>query len=240
MCGRFTVASGTDELVEDFYEKYGAQELVSDEPRYNVAPTQRVTALRQSASTGERKAEVFRWGLIPFWAKDASIGSRMINARSETVAEKPSFRHAYKKRRCILPVTGFYEWKRDGRHKQPFYITPREGNFLPMAGLWETWNDREHEGEKVLSLTILTTSPNGVMEELHDRMPVILDPVDFDHWLDTTVPPDEALAALMKPCPNVWLQTWPVSPLVNSPRNDSPELIKPLPADGTPDLFSLS
>lgn len=233
MCGRYLLNSSTDELRRTF----GFTE-VSDlprqlTPRFNVAPTQVVPVVREPPARkldivrtvdGGRELVAARWGLIPSWAKEASIGNKMINARAETVAEKPAFRAAFRARRCIIPASGFYEWRRrGGGPKQPFLIRRKDGQPMAFAGLWESWTDPA-TGEVVTTCTIITCAPNALMAELHDRMPVILDPADHDAWLDPTRLGGEEL---LRPCPADWLEAVPVSTRVNSPRNDDAALLEP-------------
>ena len=186
-------------------------------PRYNIAPTQEILTVR-SASDGGRYASLMKWGFVPHWAKDASIGSRMINARSETVHEKPAFRQAIKTRRCIVPASGFYEWSTGEHGKIPHYITMRDDSPLPFAGIWKSWKDLD--GQAVETCAILTTSANSLMAPIHDRMPVILHPAEFDLWLDRTVNDPTELKRLFQPYPSELMQEWTVSTLVNSPRNE--------------------
>lgn len=167
-----------------------------------------------------------RWGLIPRWAKDASIGNRLINARAETAAEKPSFREAFRRRRCLIPADGFYEWKKEADGKQPWLIRRMEGKGFAFGGLWERWNGPEGPVE---SFTILTTSPNATVGPLHDRMPVIVAPAAFDLWLDPEVDGPLLLENILRPAPDDLLEAHPVSRLVNSPANDEPACIAPLP-----------
>jgi len=187
-------------------------------PRFNIAPTQNVLAIRHDEQGG-RYLFAPRWGLVPSWAKDEKVGSRMINARSETAAEKPSFRTALIKRRCLIPATHFYEWKRDGDARQPHCITMADEQLFTFAGLWESWVDPE--GQNLDTCTILTCAPNALMKTLHDRMPVIIQPEDHDRWLS------EGPGDLMSPYPDGLMQEWEVSKLVNSPRNDSAACIEP-------------
>jgi putative SOS response-associated peptidase YedK len=186
--------------------------------RYNIAPTQEVAAVRMEPDSGQRELGLLHWGLIPSWAKDKKIASKLINARAETVAEKPSFRSAFTKRRCLILADGFYEWQKlEGGKKQPHYIHRQDDMPFAFAGLWESWNG---EGEAVESCTIITTSANEVMQPLHDRMPVILSGKDYDLWLDPAFKDKAALQELLKPCPVDWLEAYPVSTRVNSPKHD--------------------
>lgn len=220
MCGRFSLAA-TGEEVAAHYELPEVPFVV---PRYNIAPTQPVAAIRLKSS-GSREFTFFQWGLIPSWAKDPSTGSKMINARAETVADKPAFRAAFKRRRCLLPATGFYEWQQTNGRKQPMYIHAAEGGIVSLAGLWEVW--QSPDGGLLETCTILTTTPNSLMEPIHNRMPVILDPLDYGMWLDADTPPDQ-LHHLLRPYDPARLDAYPVSAAVNRPQNDSVECITPL------------
>ncbi|MCB1056336.1 MAG: SOS response-associated peptidase, partial [Acidobacteria bacterium] len=171
---------------------------------------------------------LMRWGLIPHWAKDPSIGNRLINARAETAAEKPAFRSSFSKRRCLVPADGFYEWQKTGGRKQPFYLQLKEHRPFAFAGLWARW--KASEDETVQSFTLLTTTPNEVAAKVHDRMPVILPPESYDRWLDPELHDREALEALLLPYPAEAMEAYPVSTLVNSPQNDDPRCIEPIDA----------
>lgn len=198
-------------------------------PRYNLAPTQKAPVVRQDPE-GARSADLLRWGLVPFWADDPTIGSKMINARAETAADKPAFRAAFKSRRCIVPASGFYEWKalEGQKAKQPYYIRPAEdGGIFAIAGLWERWKTKDG-ADAVETFTILTTEPNDLMKTLHDRMPVILDPADFDRWLDPKNADAASLNALMRPAHAETMMCHPVSTRVNTPKNDEPSLVETL------------
>lgn len=191
-------------------------------PRYNVAPTQNVTAIRQLAG-GPRQLVFLHWGLVPSWADDPTIGNRMINARAETLATKPAFRKAFRQRRCLIPSDGFYEWQKQGREKQPYYITLADGGLFALAGLWEHW---EHNGLAIESCTIVTTAANSLVAPLHERMPVILPADAYALWLDPSVEDVDCLQPLLRPYPAEAMRTRAVSTLVNSPRNDSPDLLE--------------
>jgi putative SOS response-associated peptidase YedK len=217
MCGRYTLAAPVGRLAEEFDLDASAVDLP---PSYNVAPTQQVAAVL--AEGGERRLEALRWGLIPSWADDPGIGARMINARSETAPEKPSFRGAFRRRRCLIPADGFYEWKRENGGKQPFHFRMMDGRPFAFAGLWEIWNG----DEEVRSCTILTTKPNPLVSDVHDRMPVILPPDNYDAWLDLEAEREE-LVSLLEPYPGDDLETYPVSRFVNSPRNNDERCIEP-------------
>jgi putative SOS response-associated peptidase YedK len=219
MCGRYTLASPTESLAEEFGVDASSIEL---SPNYNVAPTQGVAAVLEEG--GQRRLEVLRWGLIPPWADDPGIGSRMINARSETAPGKPSFRRAFRERRCLIPADGFYEWQRTNGAKQPYYIHMEDGRPFAFAGLWESWS-KGGEGE-VRTCTILTTGANALVGEVHDRMPVILTHDAYDVWLDPASERDE-LTGLLAPYPEDEMEAYPVSRFVNSPSNNDPRCIEP-------------
>jgi putative SOS response-associated peptidase YedK len=221
MCGRYNLRASDRELEEFFRVVWPPQ--VEWTPRYNIAPTQTVLAVRLKGDhNSKRELAPFRWGLIPSWSKDEKIGNRLINARADTVAEKPSFRAAYKRRRCLIPATGFYEWKK--AEKQPFHIHRKDDGLFCFAGLWERW---EKGDQPIDSCTILTTDANNLLQPIHDRMPVIMPRELADLWLDPDVEPG-ALAKLLQPYPGEDLQADPVSALVNNPRNESPECVTPI------------
>ncbi len=217
MCGRFTIMLDASEAKEAF----DLQAVPADwKPRFNVAPSQPVAVV---VSADERKAEWMRWGLIPSWAKDASIGSRLINARSETVMEKPSFRAAFSKRRCLILADGFYEWKReDGRGATPFLFQRVEAKPFALAGLWEVW--RSPEGEDVRSCTILTTAANGVVTPVHERMPVMMRPENGWKWLREKDP--MVLRSMLVKFPEEDMKRVMVSRIVNDPANDAPACVR--------------
>lgn len=253
MCGRFTLSVAPEAVALAF----DLDQIPDLAPRYNIAPTQTSAVVRLSLGAEARVLEPMRWGLVPFWASDPSIGNRMINARAETAAGKPAFRAAFKSRRCLVPADGFYEWRSDpgGGPKQPFRVCLADGGPFAMAGLWESWRPRdttdgqgragESEGDgedgdagqdgdegqgrerhaELRTFTILTTTPNALVAEIHDRMPVILDPSEYDAWLDPSVEGGAALAALLDAYPAERMLAYPVSTVVNSPRNDGPECI---------------
>lgn len=198
-------------------------------PRYNVAPTQNAPVV-VAGPEGARVGAMFRWGLIPFWSKDQDVGSRLINARSEGVESRPSFREALRRRRCLVPISGFYEWRKieGSTRKQPYYIHPAAGEVFALAGLWDSWN--APDGLVLRTFTILTTTPNELMAPLHDRMPVILAESDHDRWLDAAIQNPADVLPLLRPCPVTDMSCFAVSTVVNAPRNDSPECIAPLAA----------
>ena len=215
MCGRFAFYSPSEATAALF----GASGSIDLKPRYNIAPTQDIAAIR--ATDDGRELTTLRWGLIPFWAKDPSIGNRMINARAETVAEKPAFRAAFRRRRCLVLADGFYEWKKEGPGKTPYLISLQSGEPFALAGLWEHWQAKESD-ESIDSATLITTDANDFMRQLHHRMPVVLEPTSAERWLagDNDVL-DEVRAA------GPVLQAWPVDRRVNNARNDGEELIEP-------------
>lgn len=233
MCGRFALITPEETLAEHFgLQPPPATTATSSTsmassliPRYNIAPTQPVVAVRRNPESGARELAIFRWGLIPSWSKDMKIGSRLINARSETVAEKPSFRAAFKYRRCLIPADGFYEWQQINGRKQPVYIHGSDGKPLALAGLWETWH--APDSSPVESCTILTTEPNELVAPIHNRMPVVIEPPDYEMWLDPGPRPQEGLH-LLRPYPSQKLAAYAVSTHVNSPANDDAQCIEPL------------
>jgi len=214
MCGRFAFYSPSEAAVALF----GASTSIEVEPRYNIAPTQYVAAIR-NGDDKERELVMLRWGLVPFWAKDPSIGNRMINARAETVAEKPAYRAAYRHRRCVVLADGFYEWSRDGDVKTPHFISLASGEPFALAGLWESWTDKE-SGESLQTSTLITTAANGFMTPLHHRMPVILEANTAGEWLAGSNDLLDDVATITPA-----LQAWPVDRRVNNARNEGEELI---------------
>jgi len=219
MCGRFNLRA-TPAQLQEFFDLFREPEVTS---RYNIAPTQTTLVCRLN-DNGERELVPLRWGVIPSWSKDIKIGASLINARGETVSEKPSFRSAFKKRRCLIPASGFYEWLREGKNKQPFHIHHKDDSPFAMAGLWETWNHGEHPIE---SFSIITTSANQLMRSIHDRMPVILEPELFAEWLDPKAEP-EFLKSIVQPYEWNGFETLPVSAVVNNARNETPECVVPV------------
>lgn len=208
--------------VDALVERFGVDEYPSAiVPSYNIAPTQTVVAVR--VEDGRKRLEGLRWGLIPPWADDPEIGGRMINARSETVAEKPSYRRAFKERRCLVLADGFYEWRKTSSGKQPFYIRMKDESPFAFAGLWESWRN----GEEVRSCTILTTEPNRLVAALHNRMPVILHREDYGMWLDPDFEEKEPLTSLLKSYPAEAMEAYPVSRRINKPSNNDPGCIEP-------------
>ena len=226
MCGRFSSTSQLQFLLEQFRaEPLGVE---GHEPSWNVAPASDILVVTASPD-GPRQLRELKWGLVPRWAKDPSGANRMINLRAETVREKKGWKSTLARRRCIIPIDGFYEWQDQGKgqRKQPFYITSRDFTPLALAGLWATWRDPD-SGEELFTCTILTTSANELMEPVHHRMPVILVPEDWDAWLDPENTDTEELAKLLVPAPEEMLTLWPVDPAVGNVRNNRPELQEPL------------
>ena len=224
MCGRFTLATDLAQLEERFSFHTANRSFA---PRYNIAPSQAVLAVIRDEKDNRagNRGGLLRWGLIPSWAKDAEIGNRMINARAETVAEKPSFRRALQQRRCLILADGFYEWRQEGKKKIPTFITLASREPFAFAGLWETW--RPPDGEVIHSCTIITTTPNTLMEVIHNRMPVILARESETAWLDRTITEPEKLLPLLVPYPETLMDAYEVALTVNSPKNDSPACIAP-------------
>lgn len=224
MCGRFTLRAPASVIAEQF----SLFDLPSLSPRYNIAPTQTVAVVRQVGQAGGAGRELvnLRWGLIPHWAKDPAIGNRMINARSESVAEKPAYRTALRRRRCLVAADGFYEWQPGGRRKQPYFIRMKDDLPFGFAGLWETWEGPENS--YIESCTIITTDANELMAPIHDRMPVIVDPKDYGLWLDTSIQDPARLLPLLCPLHGDVLVAEPVGTRVNSPANDDAACIAPL------------
>ncbi|MCZ6615348.1 MAG: SOS response-associated peptidase [Chloroflexi bacterium] len=218
MCGRYSLTSDLDTLQLRFGFRAGD---LTYEPRYNVAPTQEVLTVTGDGT--ENHARFMRWGLIPFWAKDASIGGRMINARAETVVEKPGYREAFQERRCLILADGFYEWRREGKLRTPMRIVLKNGDPFGFVGIWETW--KNPEGELVRSCAIITTVPNALMEPIHNRMPVMLARDTEELWLDTGNKDTAELRELLIPYDPSDMEAYPVSDLVNKYQNDVPEVM---------------
>lgn len=219
MCGRLTQQLSSAEIAELF----GADDLVGDAGKhFNVAPTQPVRVVVEHDQ--RRAVTAYRWGLIPPWAPNPAIGAKMINARAETVAEKPAFKNAFRRHRCIVPADAFYEWKTEPKGKTPYAVRRTDERPMAFAGLWSSWREPTNQ-ERLLSCTIITTSANHTLAALHERMPVILPKSDWDLWLDPQVDDPALLQSLLAPAPDDLVLAYPVSPLVNNVRNDSPELL---------------
>ncbi len=221
MCGRFTLTVDPADLQESFSDVIFPSKFA---PRFNIAPTQPVLAI---PNDDKYKADFFVWGLIPMWAKDPRIGNRMINARAETLAEKPAFRGVLKYKRCLILADGFYEWKSAGgkKSKTPFFIHMKDRKPFAFAGLWDAWNSPD--GSLIKTCTIITTEPNELMSLIHNRMPAILHPRDYAKWLDPAPQTPDLLRPLLKPFPADNMDAYPVTTLVNKPINDTPELVVP-------------
>lgn len=234
MCGRFALVTPPESLAalfeageDDWDEEFPPDAAFA--PRYNIAPTQPIICVRADVATGRRRLRWAHWGLVPSWAKDPAIGARMINARSETAAEKPSFRSAMRHRRCVVPADHFYEWRREGKDKQAYCIRARDRRPMAFAGLWEHWS--APDGSELTSCAVLTTSANGVMTPIHDRMPVILAPGDIARWLDPAVQKAEGVADLMRPFADDALEAFTVSSYVNNARNEGARCAAPVMND---------
>jgi putative SOS response-associated peptidase YedK len=249
MCGRYASSHDPEELAEEF--EVVQDELPRIEPDWNVAPTKEVYAVVQRPPSGdkespaERQLRVMTWGLVPFWAKDPSIGNKMINARMETVADKPAFRQAFGKRRAILPADGFYEWyptqekTKSGRpRKQPYFIHPKDGDVLAMAGLYEIWRDPTKSDDDPdrfrWTTTVITTEAEDELGRIHDRMPLMLSPDRYAAWLDPTVTDRDALLELLEPALPGRLLAQPVSTKVSNVKNNGPDLVEPIPLEHSP------
>jgi putative SOS response-associated peptidase YedK len=219
MCGRFSLIESVHELQQQF-----EFDLSADlEPRFNIAPSQEVFSIISDGK--KRRGGTLRWGLVPHWAKEAKIGYKMINARAEGIEEKPSFREPFRKKRCLIIADGFYEWKKVDDRKQPYRFVMKDRKPFAFAGLWETWK----KGDAPLhTCTIITTTPNAVTEDVHDRMPVILKRADYDRWLDPSNQAVHMLKSLLVPYPAEEMELYPVSELVNSPKNDVADVLSPL------------
>ncbi|WP_347259116.1 SOS response-associated peptidase [Methylocaldum sp.] len=224
MCGRFAQYTDPRRLARRFEILETEIRVFDARPRYNVAPTQPVLAVRLD-DEGERELVALTWGLLPFWAKESKLPYSTLNARAETVAEKPAYRQPFRKRRCLIPTDLFFEWRAEGTGKQPFAIGLQSGEPFALAGLWDRWDG---EGQRIESCTIIVTVANPLMATIHDRMPVILPPSTYDVWLDPKTPLETA-KALLQPYAAEPMRLYPVSRRVNSPRNDDPSLVEPEP-----------
>jgi putative SOS response-associated peptidase YedK len=225
MCGRFTLRTPQNVLLEQFQLATGP--VLS--PRFNIAPTQTIATVRCTSDEPQRQLVLLRWGLIPSWAKDPSIGNRMINARGESVADKPAFRAAFKRRRCLVLTDGYYEWQTVGKKKQPFLFHMQDDRPFAFAGLWESWpggKTDDEPGQPLETCTIITTAASDFTRPIHDRMPVILEDADFDLWLDPNMQDREQLEPLLQPFDSADLTADPVSTHVNSPKNDDPQCVE--------------
>lgn len=221
MCGRFTLTVSADLLVQTF----NLPLLPNWEARYNIAPTQSVVTVLKPSAQEEKQFQMMKWGLVPSWSKDPKIGAKMINARSETVHEKPSFRTPFRRQRCLIPADGFYEWTEGEAGKQPIYIRKKDQSVFAFAGLWDHWE----KGDEVIdSCTIITSEPNELLKKYHHRMAVMLRPEDYDLWMDPDMNDPEPLLELLKPYPAEEMEAFAVNKTVNNARNDVPECIEPI------------
>jgi putative SOS response-associated peptidase YedK len=226
MCGRYRL-SRRKQIVEEYFESASDDTSGEDEwiPRYNIAPTQPVATVRQSG--GSRILSMMRWGLVPSWASDISIGNRLINGRSETVLQKPAFRDSFRTRRCLIPTDGFYEWKKTGKERRPFHFGMKDDSLFAFAGVWDRW--KSPAGQWVKSCSILTTAPNPLLADVHDRMPVILPQRHYHAWLTAPATEAERLAELLVPYDARLMRRYAVSALVNKPQNEGPECALEMP-----------
>lgn len=236
MCGRYRLTARERYLAEHF--GLDDEDLISWSPHYNIAPTQEVAVVRQNSRTPKRTLTLMRWGLIPSWSQDLSIGNHTINAMAETASEKPAFREAIRKRRCLVPADGFFEWKKiSSKKKQPYNIGMANDSLFAFAGLWDQW--RSGTGEVIESFSILTTEANALTKDIHNRMPVILEPEQYELWLDPGVTEPAHIQELLAPFDPRRMKKYPLSPRVSNVKNDDPECIREVPADDdvTPMLF---
>lgn len=224
MCGRFTLKTPVETLAEVFE----VPAVPALQPRFNIAPSEALATVRVAEKGAQRELAILRWGLVPSWADEPKVGNKMINARSETAATNGAFRSAFRRRRCLVLADGFYEWQRQEKRKQPFYIRMKDESPFAFAGLWEVWEGKD--GRVLETCTVLTTEPNELMTPIHNRMPVILDQKDYDLWLDPEMREAEPLQALLRPYPEKKMTAYAVSLLVNSPANDTPEVLEPVSA----------
>jgi len=228
MCGRYRL-SRRKQVVEEYFESASEAALEPDDwsPRYNIAPTQPVATVRQAGAS--RVLSLMRWGLVPSWASDISMGHRLINGRSETVLQKPAFRESFLARRCLIPADGFYEWRKAGKQSQPFHFGMRDDSLFAFAGVWDRW--KPPAGPVLESCSILTTSPNQLLEDVHERMPVILPQRHYQAWLTAPAAEAERLAELLVPFEARMMRRYAVSALVNKPQNEGPECALELPEE---------
>jgi putative SOS response-associated peptidase YedK len=234
MCGRYRLSRDGNQIIEDF----AVDGELEWSPRYNIAPTDLVPVIRQDAKRPVRSGELMRWGLIPYWAKEASIGLKTINGMAETAAIKPAFRQSMQFRRCLIPADGFYEWARSGaKAKQPYNFGMADDSMFAFAGLWDRWKDPS--GDAILSFTILTTRPNALVADIHNRMPAILQRDQYDSWLDPGITDPDKVADLLAPFDPRKMRKYPVSQLVNSVKNDDAQCAQEiqLAATAQPGLF---
>jgi putative SOS response-associated peptidase YedK len=232
MCGRAFLSSDVSEIRRVFGIP-PEQPAPNFAANWNAAPTQDLPVVRYDSAARHRSLDLMRWGLVPFWAKDVKIGYSTFNAKAEGIEQKPAFREAFRRRRCLVPVNGFYEWKKAGKARQPYAITRADRTPLALAGLWEAWHSPA--GETVKSFTIVTTEANALLAPLHERMPVVLDPADWSLWLGESPAETAPLKALLRPCPPEALALWPVSSRVGNVRNNDPALLEPIAQPASPE-----
>jgi putative SOS response-associated peptidase YedK len=223
MCGRYTLSAGHEALAREFLAEFAEEMKASWNSRYNISPGTGIVAIQEDRDKGGRKADVFHWGLVPSWAKDPDIGYKLINARAETIAQKPSFRDAFRYRRCLVPASGFYEWDRTKSPRQPHYFHPAESSIMAMAGIWEHW--LHPCGSEILSISLITTAANKLMEPIHHRMPLILPRESWAEWLSTDNVKPSIETYLDKAEPDNYLQCHPVSTRVNKASEEGEDLI---------------
>jgi putative SOS response-associated peptidase YedK len=231
MCGRARLSSDVSEI-KLVFSIPPEQPTLNFPPTWNLAPTDPLPIVRYNPKTQARSLDLMRWGLVPYWAKDLKIGYSTINAKAEGIEDRPAFREAFRRRRCLVPLDNFYEWQKHGKERQPYAVARADRRLMAMAGLWENW--RSPAGEWVRSFTIVTTAANALLAPLHDRMPVILDPAAWPLWLGETEPdPDpERLKALLVPYPPEGMVFWPVDRRVGNVKNNDPSLIEPIGPEG--------
>lgn len=239
MCGRYTLSAGHEALARAFLAEFSEELKTSWKNRYNITPGTGIVAILEDRDRGGCKAEILHWGLVPAWAKDPDIGYKLINARAETIADKPSYRDAYRYRRCLVPASGFYEWDRRSTPRQPYYFHPANSSFMAMAGIWEHW--LHPSGSEILSVSLITTVANKTVGKIHHRMPVIVQAADWDRWLDTSNVKAEGLGQLLVPASDSLLQSHPVSTRINKTDIDEESLTKAVVLEKKPigqmDLF---
>lgn len=233
MCGRFTLTVSSEVLAEHF----NLESVPPLEPRFNIAPTQAVAVAWVRPARMQRELAILQWGLIPSWAEDPAIGSRLINARAETVAEKPAFRGVFRYRRCLMLADGFYEWKGKGKLRQPYFFRMKNGQPFAFAGLWDHWSGAD--GSDIETCALITTQANSLVNLVHERMPVILHPAEYDLWLDPKVQDPARLEPLLRSFPPEAMESYPVTPRVNSPFEDEPQFIMPLDRQSADSTFPL-
>ncbi|HKJ91310.1 MAG TPA: SOS response-associated peptidase [Oceanipulchritudo sp.] len=232
MCGRYTLISASEKLIRTFKAEFDKELVRSWKPRYNIAPGSGILAILEDRDRGGRRAEILHWGLVPAWANDPDMGYKLINARAETLSEKPSFKDAFRYRRCLIPASGFYEWERAVSPRQPYYFFPARARPIALAGIWEHW--LHPTGSEILSVAIITTAANGPVGRIHDRMPVIMGESDWDRWLDVENERATGLRPLLVAPREDFLEARRVGTRVNKTDLDEPSLIEEGEADPEP------